>query len=91
MMSRHLGISAFIILLEDRLSHIFIFSGGFLCRKYKEARRGVAESVLAFNSINDTADPDCIMEWTSQETAAQADRLENPAAMDVYEVQIHKG
>jgi hypothetical protein len=51
----------------------------------------VAESVLAFNSINDTADPDCIVEWTSQETAAQADRLENPAAMDVYEVQIHKG
>ncbi|KAG1901134.1 uncharacterized protein F5891DRAFT_979687 [Suillus fuscotomentosus] len=62
----------------------------FLCRKYKEAKRGAAESSEAFNKLNETADPDMVTEWHEQETAANASRAEDPLSMDIYEVQLEK-
>ncbi|KAG1873904.1 hypothetical protein F4604DRAFT_1925476 [Suillus subluteus] len=46
----------------------------FLCRKFKEA----------------TADDDTLVKWEAEAAAAQDDRLENPSAMDIYEVKMTK-
>ncbi|KAG1766493.1 hypothetical protein EV702DRAFT_1204105 [Suillus placidus] len=50
----------------------------FLCRKFKEAVQG-------------TADDDTLVKWEAEAAAAQDDRLDNPSAMDIYEVQLTKG
>ncbi|KAG1837563.1 hypothetical protein DFJ58DRAFT_846405 [Suillus subalutaceus] len=63
----------------------------FLCRKFKEAARGAAESKLSFQNINEMAHPDMVILWEAEEALAQANRLEDPAAMDIYEVRLEKG
>ena len=63
----------------------------FLCRKFKEAIKGAAESKLAFQNITKTANPDMVILWEAEEKLAQANRLEDPAAMDIYEVRLEKG
>ena len=63
----------------------------FLGRKFKEAVRGAAESKLAFQSLCETSHPDMVALWESEEAVAQAKRLQDPAAMDIYEVRLEKG
>ncbi|KAG1738081.1 uncharacterized protein EDB91DRAFT_1249377 [Suillus paluster] len=65
--------------------------GLFLSRKYKEAKRGVAESTEAFNALNDAADPEMVERWEAQERAAQASRIDDPSALDIYDMQLQKG
>jgi hypothetical protein len=66
-------------------------AGLFLSRKYKEAKRGTAESSQAFEELNDAADPDMVVRWEEQEKVAQASRIDNPSALDVYDVRLNKG
>ena len=66
-------------------------AGKSLCRKYKVAVAGVAESISAFESLNESADPDLVVEWETHERIAQAERSENLTAMDIYEVKLEKG
>ncbi|KAG1721902.1 uncharacterized protein EDB91DRAFT_1256307 [Suillus paluster] len=68
-----------------------IWMGLFLSRKYKEAKRGVAESTKAFNALNDAADPEMVKRWEAQERAAQASQIDDPSALDIYDVQLQKG
>jgi hypothetical protein len=63
----------------------------FLSRKYKEAKQGTAESSQAFNKLNDAADPDMVVRWEEQERVAQASRIDNSSALDVYDVWLNKG
>jgi len=63
----------------------------FLSRKFKEAARGAAESKLAFEKLSETAHPDMVILWEAEEALAQANRLEDPTAMDIYEVRLEKG
>jgi hypothetical protein len=63
----------------------------FLSRKYKEVKRGTAESRQAFDELNDVADPDMVVRWEEQENVAQASRIDNPSAIDVYDVRLNKG
>ncbi|KAG1887967.1 uncharacterized protein F5891DRAFT_966406, partial [Suillus fuscotomentosus] len=67
-----------------------IMTGMSLSRKYKEAKRGVAESSNAFKELNDLADPDLIQEWLVQESTAQASQIQDLSAMDIYNVQLKK-
>ncbi|KAG1779886.1 hypothetical protein EV702DRAFT_1043277 [Suillus placidus] len=53
--------------------------GLFLSRKYKEAKQGVIEN------------PDMVDQWEIQERTAQASRINDPSALDVYDIQLHKG
>ncbi|KAG2100190.1 uncharacterized protein F5147DRAFT_747185 [Suillus discolor] len=62
----------------------------FLCRKFKEAARGAEESKLSFQNLNETAHPNMVLLWEVEEALAQANRLEDPTAMDIYEVQLEK-
>ncbi|KAG1900879.1 uncharacterized protein F5891DRAFT_935226, partial [Suillus fuscotomentosus] len=62
-----------------------------LCRKFKEAARGAAESRLSFQNLNETAHPDMVSLWEADEALAQVNRLEDPTAMDIYEVRLKKG
>jgi len=57
----------------------------------KEAIRGAAESKLAFEDITKTAPPEMVALWEAEEALAQANRLHDPAAMDIYEVRLEKG
>jgi hypothetical protein len=65
--------------------------GGFLCRKYKEAIKGVAESASAFDKLNETADPIMVATWEEQDRYAHSRRVTDPSAMDVFEVQLKRG
>ncbi|KAG1718273.1 uncharacterized protein EDB91DRAFT_1090173 [Suillus paluster] len=62
----------------------------FLCRKFKEAVQGVQDSRYAFDRLTETADDDTLAKWEAEAAAAQDDRLHNPGAMDIYEVQLTK-
>ncbi|KAG2094649.1 uncharacterized protein F5147DRAFT_657123 [Suillus discolor] len=62
----------------------------FLCRKFKEAARGAAESKMSFQNLNETAHPDMVILWEAEEALAHANRLEDPTAMDIYEVRLEK-
>ncbi|KAG1889757.1 uncharacterized protein F5891DRAFT_987250 [Suillus fuscotomentosus] len=64
--------------------------GSFLCRKYKEAMKGVAESASAFDKLNETADPIMIATWEEQDRYAHSCRVADPSAMDVFEVQLKR-
>ncbi|KAG1850241.1 hypothetical protein DFJ58DRAFT_914749 [Suillus subalutaceus] len=52
-----------------------------LCRKYNEK---------AFDILNEAAPGDSKTEWLASERIAQSSRINNPAAMDVYEINIKK-
>ncbi|KAG1836908.1 hypothetical protein F4604DRAFT_1602134, partial [Suillus subluteus] len=62
----------------------------FLCRQFKEAVQGVRDSQHAFDRLSETADDDTLVKWEAEAAAAQDDRLENPSAMDIYEVKMTK-
>jgi hypothetical protein len=57
----------------------------------KEAIKGAVESKLAFDNLNETAQPDMVILWKEKELIAHANRAEDPAAMDIYEVQLERG
>jgi hypothetical protein len=46
---------------------------------------------MAFDCITNTANPDMVELWEAEEALAQANRMEDPAAMDIYEVRLEKG
>ncbi|KAG2335935.1 hypothetical protein BDR05DRAFT_897446, partial [Suillus weaverae] len=61
-----------------------------LCRKYKLVRNGITESGKAFDRLNEAAPVHSKMEWLARERIAQSSRLNDPAAMDEYEINIKK-
>ncbi|KAG2354184.1 hypothetical protein BDR07DRAFT_1494954 [Suillus spraguei] len=69
---------------------IYIHSGKFLCQKFKEAMHGVRDSRYAFNQLSETANDNALVKWEAEAAAAQDDRLDDPSAMDIYEVQPMK-
>ncbi|KAG0699572.1 hypothetical protein DFH29DRAFT_877228 [Suillus ampliporus] len=65
--------------------------GLFLSQKYKEAKQGVAESTEAFDTLNGATDLEMVEWWEAQEGAAQASRMNDPSALNLYDVQLQKG
>ncbi|KAG1882030.1 hypothetical protein C8R48DRAFT_767001 [Suillus tomentosus] len=63
---------------------------GFLCRKYREAVKGVSESMTAFEKLNETADSAMVEAWVEQDREAQLHRSTDPSAMDIFDVQLQK-
>ncbi|KAG1893733.1 uncharacterized protein F5891DRAFT_1195969 [Suillus fuscotomentosus] len=61
-----------------------------LCRKYKLARNGILESGKAFNRLDEAAPLHLKTEWLARERIAQSSRLNDPSAMDEYEINIKK-
>ncbi|KAG2049430.1 hypothetical protein BDR06DRAFT_984372 [Suillus hirtellus] len=49
-----------------------ICMSSFLCQKYKEAMKGVAESASAFDKLNETTDPIMIATWEEQDRYAHS-------------------
>ncbi len=62
-----------------------------LCHKFKQAKNGIAESEKAFQRLDEAAPTNSKTEWLASERIAQLSRINNPAAMDVYEINIKKG
>jgi hypothetical protein len=77
-----------LVIMHDRLARPV---AKFLSRKLKEAIKGAAESKLAFDNLNETAQPDMVILWKEEEAIAHANRAEDPAAMDIYEVRLERG
>ncbi|KAG2030285.1 hypothetical protein BDR03DRAFT_987194 [Suillus americanus] len=80
----------------DVLSHIPWWTfrkakAKFLSRKLKEAIKNAVESKLAFDNLNETAQHDMVILWKEEEVLAHTNRVEDPAAMDIYEVQLERG
>ncbi|KAG2058517.1 hypothetical protein BDR06DRAFT_1030067 [Suillus hirtellus] len=61
-----------------------------LCQKYKEATKGVAESNIAFEQLDDMADADKVKDWEAQERLVHEWWQHDPTVMDIYEVQLCK-
>ncbi|KAG1792281.1 uncharacterized protein HD556DRAFT_1309358 [Suillus plorans] len=61
-----------------------------LCRKFRQAVKGVAESAAAFQKLNESANAAKVIEWEEQDRVAQEHRTVNPKAMDIYEVQLRR-
>ncbi|KAG1791605.1 uncharacterized protein HD556DRAFT_1240517, partial [Suillus plorans] len=53
--------------------------------------QGASESKLAFDNLNETANPDMVVLWKAEEALAHANRAEDPTAMDIYEVRLERG
>ena len=62
-----------------------------LKRKLTTAQRNLASSSDAFVNLDVTVPDDLHNIWKDQETKALAERLSNPNAMDIFEVQLEKG
>jgi hypothetical protein len=62
-----------------------------LSPKYKEAKRETTKSSQAFDELNDVADLDMVVQWEEQEKVAQASRIDDSSALDVYDVQLNRG
>jgi hypothetical protein len=61
-----------------------------LCRKFKQAMNGIAESEKAFDRLDEAAPANLKTEWLASKRIAQSNRINDPAAMDVYEINIKK-
>ncbi|KAG1722960.1 uncharacterized protein EDB91DRAFT_1255823 [Suillus paluster] len=62
-----------------------------LCRKYKQAKTGIAESGKAFDRLDEATPANLKTDWLASERIAQSNRIQDPAAMDIYEINIKKG
>ncbi|KAG1828929.1 hypothetical protein EV424DRAFT_1536162 [Suillus variegatus] len=65
-------------------------TGKSLCRKYKEAMKGVADSNMAFEQLDESTDANKVKDWEAQERLAHEQQHHDPTAMDIYEVQLRK-
>lgn len=65
--------------------------GRFLSQKYKEAKCGITESTEAFQKLTNLADPSLLQRWETQEQEAQVAQMNDPSALDIYDVQLRKG
>ncbi|KAG1861306.1 hypothetical protein F4604DRAFT_1684111 [Suillus subluteus] len=61
-----------------------------LCCKYKLAMNGITESGKAFDRLDEAAPAHLKTEWSARERRAQSSRLNDPEAMDEYEINIKK-
>ncbi|KAG2141392.1 uncharacterized protein EDB93DRAFT_1252536 [Suillus bovinus] len=61
-----------------------------LCRKYKQVKNCITESEKAFNRLNEAAPANLKTEWLANKRIAQSSRINDPAVMDVYEINIKK-
>jgi len=62
-----------------------------LCKKLPAAAEELKTSDAAFRVLNDSSDPKLVKVWTAQDAAAQADRNNNEAAMDIFDIKVDKG
>ncbi|KAG1723311.1 uncharacterized protein EDB91DRAFT_1087858, partial [Suillus paluster] len=62
-----------------------------LCQKYKQAKNGIAKSGKAFDRLDEAAPANLKTGWLASERIAQSNRIQDPAAMDIYEINIKKG
>ncbi|KAG2119461.1 uncharacterized protein F5147DRAFT_647419 [Suillus discolor] len=65
-------------------------TGKSLCHKYKEAMKGVADSNMAFERLDETTDANKVKDWEAEERLAHEQWRHDPTAMDIYEVQLRK-
>jgi hypothetical protein len=62
-----------------------------LCKKYVKARQGKEDSSKEFDLLNQSAREEDTSAWQAQAESAAAERVRNPAAMDIYDVKMAKG
>ncbi|KAG2154495.1 uncharacterized protein EDB93DRAFT_1248296 [Suillus bovinus] len=76
--------------LDDwKYTRSFVMDGNFSC-KYKQAKNCITESEKAFDRLDEAAPANLKTEWLANERIAQSSRINDPAVMDVYEINIKK-
>ncbi|KAG2130960.1 uncharacterized protein EDB93DRAFT_1094616 [Suillus bovinus] len=61
-----------------------------LCCKYKQVKNCIAKSEKAFNRLGEAAPANLKTEWLANERITQSSRINDPASMDVYNINIKK-
>ncbi|KAG2336781.1 hypothetical protein BDR05DRAFT_896290, partial [Suillus weaverae] len=61
-----------------------------LCCKYKWAKNAIAKSEQAFNRLDEVVPANSKTEWLASERITQSSRINDPAVMDIYEINIKK-
>ncbi|KAF8437114.1 hypothetical protein L210DRAFT_3505436 [Boletus edulis BED1] len=61
-----------------------------LVRKYRKAVRASASASAAFNDLDGTVNDEQRQKWVTQELHAQKNRISNPSAMDIFDMQLQK-
>ena len=56
----------------------------FLCRRHKEAAENLESAEHYLDELTQVADPLAIQAWTQEIEHAEANRLVDPAVMDIY-------
>ncbi|KAG1743982.1 uncharacterized protein EDB91DRAFT_1080812 [Suillus paluster] len=78
-------------IMETLWARLNLISPAAQGMKYKQAKNGIAESGKAFDRLNKAAPANLKTDWLASERIAQSDRIQDPAAMDIYEINIKKG
>jgi hypothetical protein len=62
-----------------------------LARKLRNAKASLASANSTFKDLDSSVSEDQRTMWKTQEDVAQKNRLGNPSAMDIFDVQLEKG
>ena len=71
------------MLIPDAVAHLHV--------KYPAAVTELAKAEAALQSIKSTSQPNLVDDWKTQEENAQANRDQDPSAMDMYDLKVSKG
>ena len=62
-----------------------------LCKKWKQAKVGLAESFQALDELSSSASKKQIEEWEQQIKTANLNRATELSAMDIYYIKVKEG
>ena len=62
-----------------------------LCKKWKWAKVGLAESFQALDELSSTASKEEIEEWEQQIKTANLNQVTDLLAMDIYYIKVKEG
>ena len=62
-----------------------------ICIKYPAAIIEAKKAAATLASVEATSKTNLVQEWKQQEVQAQANRDEDPSAMDIYDLKVSNG
>jgi len=68
-----------------------MYTVGSLCKKWKRAKAGLAESSEALKELSSSASKEQIEEWEQQIKTANLNRATDLSAMEIYYIKVKEG
>lgn len=67
------------------------FSEMHLATKFENARTSLKSASAAFNNLDSGISMECKEKWLNEEKTALNQRVAEPSAMDIFQMQTNKG